>query len=163
RRGREGLRRPQGRPPRPRARGRDRGVLQGAAHPVQGSADRRVPRCAAADRDGQDAAAPAERVALNRIVPNPAVRVWRTAAPLLTAGAGIRAGGGTLARLPPNPTLLPSPLEVVLTLGRLVGSGVLFVHSGTSLGRIFLSWVLAALVAIPLGIAMGRSERLERF
>jgi len=81
----------------------------------------------------------------------------------LIAGAVILAVWAILARLLANPTLLPSPLEVTLTLARLVGSGVLFVHSGTSLGRIFLSWVLAALVAIPLGIAMGRSERLERF
>ena len=100
---------------------------------------------------------------MNRIAPNPAVRAWRTAAPLLIAGAVILAVWAILARLLANPTLLPSPLEVTLTLARLVGSGVLFVHSGTSLGRIFLSWVLAALVAIPLGIAMGRSERLERF
>ena len=83
--------------------------------------------------------------------------------PLLIAGAVILTVWAILARLLANPTLLPSPLEVALTLGRLIGSGVLFVHSGTSLGRIFLSWVLAALVAIPLGIAMGRSERLERF
>ena len=93
----------------------------------------------------------------------PTLRVWRTAAPLAIAGVAILALWTTLAQLLANPTLLPSPLEVALTLTRLVASGVLFVHSGTSLGRIFLSWMLAALVAIPLGIAMGRSERLERF
>ncbi len=93
----------------------------------------------------------------------PTLRVWRTAAPLAIASVAILALWTTLAQLLANPTLLPSPLEVARTLGRLVASGVLFVHSGTSLGRIFLSWMLAALVAIPLGIAMGRSERLERF
>jgi ABC-type nitrate/sulfonate/bicarbonate transport system permease component len=68
-----------------------------------------------------------------------------------------------LAHLLGNPTLLPDPLVVAATLGRLVATGTLFVHSGTSLGRVFLSWLLAAAVAIPLGIAMGRSEPVERF
>ena len=65
----------------------------------------------------------------------------------------------TVSRLMGNPTLLPSPLTVLRTLGDLICSGALFVNSGTSLGRIVLSWLLAALVAIPLGIAMGRSGR----
>jgi NitT/TauT family transport system permease protein len=68
-----------------------------------------------------------------------------------------------LAHLLGNPTLLPDPLVVAATLGRLVATGTLFVHSGTSLGRVFLSWLLAAAVAVPLGITMGRSEPVERF
>ena len=39
-----------------------------------------------------------------------------------------------------NPTLLPSPLEVLRTFGHLIRSGAIFVNSGTSLGRIVLSW-----------------------
>lgn len=90
-------------------------------------------------------------------------RAWRSALPATTAGLVILIAWALLARLMANPTLLPSPLAVVETLVRLIGSGAIFRHTGTSLGRIFLSWSLAAAVAIPLGIAMGRSERMDRF
>ncbi len=82
---------------------------------------------------------------------------------MLVAGLVIVLSWAMTAWLMANPTLLPSPFEVARTLARLVASGVLFVHSSTSLGRIFLAWVLAASVAIPLGITMGRSEPIERF
>jgi ABC-type nitrate/sulfonate/bicarbonate transport system permease component len=68
-----------------------------------------------------------------------------------------------LAHTMRNATLLPSPLTVVETLMRLIWSGIIFQHTGTSLGRIFLSWILASAVAIPLGIAMGRSDLMDRF
>ncbi|HEV8436809.1 MAG TPA: ABC transporter permease [Methylomirabilota bacterium] len=90
-------------------------------------------------------------------------RAWRNAAPTIVAGLVIVGVWTVVARFMGNPTLLPSPLAVLATLWQLVRSGVIFVNSGTSLGRIVLSWVLAALVAIPLGIVMGRSERMDRF
>lgn len=87
-------------------------------------------------------------------------------------GRGIRAAGAAalvilavwtlLSHLMRNTTLLPSPLAVLETLVQLVQSGAIFTHTGTSLGRIFLSWTLAAALAIPLGVLMGRSERMER-
>lgn len=90
-------------------------------------------------------------------------RAWRNALPAATAGLVILIAWALLAHLMRNTTLLPSPWAVGETLVRLIGSGTIFQHTGTSLGRIFLSWSLAAAVAIPLGIAMGRSERMDRF
>jgi ABC-type nitrate/sulfonate/bicarbonate transport system permease component len=61
-----------------------------------------------------------------------------------------------------NSTLLPMPVTVLETLVKLVTSGEIFSHAGSSIGRIVVSWALAAVVAIPLGIVMGRSTRFER-
>ena len=87
----------------------------------------------------------------------------RKALPAVMAGLVILIVWAVLSRLLLNTTLLPSPGAVLETLIRLTASGAIFQHTGTSLGRIFLSWALAAVVAIPLGIAMGRSERMDRF
>lgn len=87
----------------------------------------------------------------------------RSALPAVTAGLIIIAVWAFLSQVMRNTTLLPGPLAVVETLWRLLASGVLFQHTGASLGRIFLAWTLAVAVAIPLGIAMGRSERLDRY
>jgi ABC-type nitrate/sulfonate/bicarbonate transport system permease component len=83
--------------------------------------------------------------------------------PAVAAGLVIVVAWSILAHTMRNATLLPSPLTVVETLGRLIVSGVIFQHTGTSLGRIFLSWILASAIAIPLGIAMGRSDLMDRF
>jgi ABC-type nitrate/sulfonate/bicarbonate transport system permease component len=88
---------------------------------------------------------------------------WARLAPLVTAAVVIVVAWAALSAAMRNTTLLPSPLVVVETLGSLAASGTLWRDTGSSVGRIFLSWGLAAAVAIPLGIAMGRSERLERF
>lgn len=90
-------------------------------------------------------------------------RAWRGVLPLAMAGLAILIAWAVLANRWQNTTLLPTPLAVVDTLVRLIRSGAILQHTATSLGRIFLSWSLAAAVAIPLGIVMGRSERLERF
>ena len=88
---------------------------------------------------------------------------WTRLVPLVTAGGVIVLVWAALSQVMRNTTLLPSPLVVVETLGSLVATGKLWRDTGSSVGRIFLSWGLAAAVAIPLGIVMGRSERLERF
>lgn len=90
-------------------------------------------------------------------------RAWSKVLPAVTAALVILAVWALLSRLLQNMTLLPAPAAVLETLIRLTASGAVFQHTGTSLGRIFLSWSLAAAVAIPLGIAMGRSERMDRF
>lgn len=59
-------------------------------------------------------------------------------------------------------SLLPPPLAVGETLYRLTASGEIFHHIGISLSRVVSSWLLSACVAIPLGLAMGRSLRVER-
>lgn len=62
----------------------------------------------------------------------------------------------------PHPSLLPPPSAVAAGFAELVATGELFVHMFASLKRVFLAWVLSSVVAIPLGLAMGRSRRLER-
>lgn len=61
-----------------------------------------------------------------------------------------------------HPSVLPAPLQVAETFGQLVVSGELFVHIWASLRRVFSAWLLSALVAIPLGMALGWSRRLEK-
>jgi ABC-type nitrate/sulfonate/bicarbonate transport system permease component len=84
------------------------------------------------------------------------------AGPFFLAAAAIVAVWAALSSLLENPTLLPAPHTVVATLWALLASGKLVEHAGTSVGRIFLSWAIACAVAIPLGVVMGRSERVER-
>lgn len=57
--------------------------------------------------------------------------------------------------------LLPPPLLAAETFLNLVISGKLFIHAGASLGRVVAAWLIAAVIAIPLGLAMGRSRRFE--
>jgi NitT/TauT family transport system permease protein len=59
-----------------------------------------------------------------------------------------------------GPTILPSPSEVVSSLGDLLtsrdqDSRTLFDHIGISLKRVGLGFLLALLIVIPLGILMG--------
>lgn len=60
----------------------------------------------------------------------------------------------------PGPTILPSPTEVVHSLGDLLGSSdqdnrTLFDHIGLSLRRVFLGFLLALAIVLPVGILMG--------
>ena len=87
---------------------------------------------------------------------------WRFV-PYLYAGAAIVAVWELVVVITrPDVSLLPPPWEVAKTFYRLAVSGVLFLDAGISLGRVLAAWLLSALVAIPLGLAMGRSQRLER-
>ena len=78
----------------------------------------------------------------------------------------VAVSGGAAGRL------LPSPLEVGATLIDLAlgGSGAagrysgdLWGHAGASLLRVYAGFALAALVAVPLGVAIGLSRAIERF
>ncbi len=82
-------------------------------------------------------------------------RAWRSAAPTMVAVAVIVAVWAAVARLMGNPTLLPSPLEVLRTFGHLIRSGAIFVNSGTSLGRIVL---MAGAVTLALLIRQSGKE-----
>jgi ABC-type nitrate/sulfonate/bicarbonate transport system permease component len=62
----------------------------------------------------------------------------------------------------PHESLLPQPWAVARHLVELVASGELFRHIGASLTRVLSAWCLAGLIAIPLGLAMGRLPRFER-
>ena len=58
--------------------------------------------------------------------------------------------------------ILPSPWLTAETFATMVLSGELFVHIGASVRRVISAWLLAASVAIPLGLAMGRIRTIER-
>ncbi|MBD5655559.1 MAG: ABC transporter permease [Candidatus Eremiobacteraeota bacterium] len=64
-----------------------------------------------------------------------------------------------------NPLLLPTPLAVVFALVRFLrepfANATLGQHLIASVGRFALGFSLAAIVAIPLGLAMGASRRLD--
>jgi NitT/TauT family transport system permease protein len=53
------------------------------------------------------------------------------------------------------PFFLPSPTDVIGAVGNLVKSQGLFTHALVSIYRIILGFIIAASVAVPLGILMG--------
>jgi taurine transport system permease protein len=53
-----------------------------------------------------------------------------------------------------SPLFLPSPMAVAQAAGKLVASGELWRAIGASSARVFAGFALAALVAVPLGVAM---------
>jgi len=57
--------------------------------------------------------------------------------------------------------LVPGPLDVVRALGELLAHGLLLRYLVASLFRVTWGFVLAALVAIPAGIALALSRRAE--
>lgn len=57
---------------------------------------------------------------------------------------------------------MPVPTKVVAAAGILIASGDLPLSILQSLGRVFAGFVLAAAIAIPLGLAMGYSRAIER-
>jgi ABC-type nitrate/sulfonate/bicarbonate transport system permease component len=60
-----------------------------------------------------------------------------------------------------NPVLLPSPRAVLEALVGLAKDLELFKHAGISLGRMLISLTLASLLALPLGLLMGLSRKLD--
>ena len=61
-----------------------------------------------------------------------------------------------------QPSHAPMPTRVVLAAIRLIGSGDLPWAIVESLGRVFGGFLVAAAVAIPLGLAMGSVRAIER-
>ncbi|MFD2115326.1 ABC transporter permease [Paenibacillus yanchengensis] len=59
-------------------------------------------------------------------------------------------------------TLLPAPMDVAIALQQLIISGELWQHLRISLFRFLIGYLLATMVAIPLGIMLGRLPRLYR-
>ena len=62
-----------------------------------------------------------------------------------------------------SPALSPPLESVAVALWDMVVKGVLFKHVGYTLLRILLGLGAAALIALPIGLWMGRSRRVERF
>jgi len=61
----------------------------------------------------------------------------------------------------PHVSLLPPPELAAREFWTLFASGELFVHAGTSLARVLSAWCITGAIAIPLGLAMGWSRRME--
>lgn len=51
--------------------------------------------------------------------------------------------------------ILPPPTDVFATMMSMAFSGELFMHAGYSLMRVLLGFLVAALIAVPLGVIMG--------
>jgi ABC-type nitrate/sulfonate/bicarbonate transport system permease component len=62
----------------------------------------------------------------------------------------------------PDKSLLPSPLLTAQTFVQLMANGELPNDAAHSVFRVVAAWLLAAVVAVPLGFAMGRWRRIER-
>lgn len=62
----------------------------------------------------------------------------------------------------PHVSLLPPPQLAARELWTLFASGELFVHAGTSLARVLSAWCITGAIAIPLGLVMGWSRRMEK-
>jgi ABC-type nitrate/sulfonate/bicarbonate transport system permease component len=102
----------------------------------------------------------------------------RAQSPVLAAGARARAASQVLiylrtmaaflivwalvAQITGNPVLLPSPLAVFGAIAGLASDLELFLHAGISFARMVASLIVGSLLAIPLGLAMGRSKLLDR-
>ena len=57
---------------------------------------------------------------------------------------------------------LPTPLAVLDVLMKEVGSGDLTLHLGKTLMRVLISFCLAMVIGVALGMVMGRSKRWDR-
>jgi len=60
-----------------------------------------------------------------------------------------------------NPRFLPSPLQVAVTLGEQVANGQLLADLGASTYRILVGFLLATVLAVPIGAIVGISARVE--
>jgi ABC-type nitrate/sulfonate/bicarbonate transport system permease component len=61
----------------------------------------------------------------------------------------------------PDRSILPAPIEVARTFVRLASDGELATHTVYSVARVFSAWLLSAAIAIPLGLLMGSSRKLD--
>lgn len=61
------------------------------------------------------------------------------------------------------PTLLPTLPKIATTLVAMLADGSMLVHAASTLWRVLLGFGLAILIAIPLGILMGRFRPVEKF
>ena len=61
-----------------------------------------------------------------------------------------------------NPVLLPTPIATLAELLRSILSGTMLVDFTATVMRTFEAFLLAAVVGVPLGVALGSSEKLYR-
>ena len=54
-----------------------------------------------------------------------------------------------------NPFLLPPPSRLLSTFGEMIGSGLLLTHAVASLERVLVGFLIAAVVGMAAGVALG--------
>jgi NitT/TauT family transport system permease protein len=64
------------------------------------------------------------------------------------------------AKLVPD-YVMPTPIMVITSLHQLITTGKLFTHVISTLTKVLLGLILASIIAIPLGILLGFSDKLE--
>lgn len=103
--------------------------------------------------------AQAARIADDATTRAGALRVARPLFVYLRTMAVFLVAWALVARLTANSVLLPSPVTVFEALVDLAKDLELFYHAGISFARMVASLVIASLLAIPLGLAMGLSTK----
>jgi NitT/TauT family transport system permease protein len=61
-----------------------------------------------------------------------------------------------------NPVLLPTPWKTIATLFQAMFTGTMAIDFGATVLRTFGAFLMAALVGVPVGVALGSSEKLYR-
>jgi ABC-type nitrate/sulfonate/bicarbonate transport system permease component len=61
-----------------------------------------------------------------------------------------------------NPVLLPTPWKTIATLFQALFTGTMVIDFGATVLRTFSAFLMAALVGVPIGVALGSSEKLYR-
>lgn len=61
-----------------------------------------------------------------------------------------------------NPVLLPTPWKTIGTLFQAMLTGTMAIDFGATVLRTFGAFLMAAIVGVPLGVALGSSEKLYR-
>jgi NitT/TauT family transport system permease protein len=79
----------------------------------------------------------------------------------IVSWAVIFAGWGVIS-LFYSPTFFPGPIETALGAREIIEDGTLFKFSLISLYRVFKGWFLGSAIAIPIGIAIGRSRIIRK-
>jgi|SRR5699024_9664607 len=67
-----------------------------------------------------------------------------------------------IAKLINNQVLVPSPVELVKTLYDLLLSGEVSKHLFVSLKRLVIGYVIAVIIAVPVGVIMARSSLFDK-
>ena len=61
-----------------------------------------------------------------------------------------------------NPVLLPTPWKTIAALFQAMFAGTMAIDFGATVLRTFSAFLMAALVGVPVGVALGSSEKLYR-
>jgi len=77
---------------------------------------------------------------------------------MVSVGAGIALWWIAVAGGFANPALLPAPGTVIKAFAEMTLDGTIFKHVGVSVARALGGFLLAAAIAVPLGILVGRSR-----